>query len=71
MKSSAAKQVQYRYQDKIFETVNDLDGTHPVPENSNVVILGNGKRYRIILFNITTGAKDQLPFYDVVVEEIG
>ena len=67
---SDAKTVQYRYQNTILETIYDLEGIHPVPVKGGVVTLKDGKRYKITNVNLKVGAKDEVPVYDVVAEEI-
>jgi hypothetical protein len=66
---SNAKTVQYRYQNTIIETVYDLEGTHPIPAKDGVVTL-KGKRHKIINVNFTSGAKGEIPVFDVVAEEM-
>lgn len=68
--SKNAKTVQYRYQNTVLETVYDLDGTHPVPVKDSVVTLRNGKRYKIIIVNLKSGAKNEIPVFDVAAEEL-
>lgn len=68
--SKDAKTVQYRYQNTILETIYDLEGVHPVPVKDGVATLKDGKRYKIINVNLKTGAKNEVPLFDVVAEEI-
>jgi hypothetical protein len=47
-----------------------LEGVHPVPAKGGIVTLKDGKRYSITNVNLKTGAKDEVPVFDVVAEEI-
>jgi hypothetical protein len=69
MTASTVKLLQYRYQNTIYETVDDLDGSQPIPMKDGIVVL-KGKKYKIVNVNFTSGAKNQVPWYDVVVEEL-
>jgi hypothetical protein len=70
MTSSTAKVLKYRYQSTIFDTVYDLDGSKPIPVKDGIVLLKDGKNYKIVNVNFSSGAKGQVPWYDVVVEEL-
>ena len=69
MTSSNAKTLKYRYQNTVYHTVYDVDGSEPIPVKDGIVVI-KGKNYKIVNVNLNSGAKGQVPWYDIVVEEI-
>jgi hypothetical protein len=70
MSALEPKQVLYQYQQTVYETVEDFDGTYVVPAKDQLVTLKNGKRYKVNAVNKTIGARSQIPAYQVFVEEL-
>ena len=69
MSAREPKQVLYQYQQTVYETIDDFDGTYKVPVKDQVVTLKDGKHYKVIAVNKTIGAKRQIPAYQVFVQE--
>jgi len=70
MSAPEPKQVLYQYQQTVYETIDDFDGTYKVPAKDQLVTLKNGKRYQVVAVNKTIGAKNEIPAYQVFVQEL-